>query len=105
MANKPDKFGLKFLMAVDVKTKYLFNGVPYLGKNDFRLDDVSVPTRVVIKLMNRHYLKKAITLLVTSILRHWIFRCALRTKDAVIWNDSSESKESARRFENNRATA
>ena len=28
MANKPDKFGIKFWMPVDVETKYLFNGFP-----------------------------------------------------------------------------
>ena len=52
MANKPDKFGLKFWMAVDVETKYLFNGVPYSGKDESRLDNVSVSTSVVIKLMS-----------------------------------------------------
>ena len=51
MANKPDKFGLKFWMAADVKTKYLFNGFPYLGKDDTRSGDTSVPTDVVMKLM------------------------------------------------------
>ena len=52
MANKPDKFGLKFWMAVDVETKYLFNGVSYSGKDESRLDNVSVPTSVVMKLMS-----------------------------------------------------
>ncbi|KAJ8333915.1 hypothetical protein SKAU_G00412340 [Synaphobranchus kaupii] len=33
MANKPDKFGIKFRMAVDVETKYLLNGFPFLGKD------------------------------------------------------------------------
>ena len=52
MANKPDKFGLKFWMAVDVEKKYLFNGCHYLGKDESRLNDVSVPTSIVIKLMS-----------------------------------------------------
>ena len=39
-------------MAVDVETKYLFNDVPYLGKNESKLDDVSVTTSVVMKLMS-----------------------------------------------------
>ena len=51
MANKPDKFGLKFWMAVDVETKYLFIGVPYLEKDESRLDDVSMPTSVVMNLI------------------------------------------------------
>ena len=32
MANEPDKFGLKFWMAVDVESKYCYNGFTYLGK-------------------------------------------------------------------------
>ena len=51
MANKPDKFGIKFWMAVDVKTKYLFIGFKYVGKDESRSGDVSVPTGVVMKLM------------------------------------------------------
>ena len=51
MANKPDKFGLKFWLAVDVENKYLFNGLPYVGKDETRKADVSVPTDVVLKLM------------------------------------------------------
>ena len=51
MANKVDKFGIKFWMAVDVETKYLFNGFPYVGKDDSRIGDVSVSPDVVTKLM------------------------------------------------------
>lgn len=36
MANKPDKFGIKFWLAADVDTKYLLNGFPFLGKDDTR---------------------------------------------------------------------
>ena len=52
MANKPDKFALKFWMAVDVESKYFYNGFPYLGNNEARSNDVSVPTDVVLKLMD-----------------------------------------------------
>ena len=34
MGNKPDKFDLKFWVAVDVENKYLYNGFPYVGNND-----------------------------------------------------------------------
>ena len=51
MANKPNKFGIKFLMVVDVATKYLFNGFLYLGKDEIMSDDISVPTDVVMKLI------------------------------------------------------
>ena len=55
MVNKPDKFGLKFWLAVDVKNKYLLNGFPYVGKKDTRSSDMSVPTDVVLKLMAPHF--------------------------------------------------
>lgn len=32
MANKPDKFGIKFWLAPDVNPKYVLNDYPYLGK-------------------------------------------------------------------------
>ena len=51
MANKPDKFGLKFWLAVNVENKYLFNGFPYVGKDGTKSSDMSVPTDVVLKFM------------------------------------------------------
>ena len=51
MANKPDKFGLKFYLAVDVENKYLFNGFRDVGQDDTKSSDMSVPADVVLKLM------------------------------------------------------
>ena len=51
MPNKPDKFGIKFLVAVDAETKYLYNSFPYLGKDKSRDTSVSLPVYVVTKLM------------------------------------------------------
>ena len=34
MPHKPDKFGIKFWIAVDVESKYILNVIPYLGKNN-----------------------------------------------------------------------
>ena len=36
MPNKPHKFGIKFWLAVDVESKYIVNGFPYLGKDEAR---------------------------------------------------------------------
>ena len=55
MANKPDNFGLKFWLAVDIENKYLFNGFPYVGKDDTRSSNMSVPTDVILKLMALHF--------------------------------------------------
>ena len=51
IANKPDKFGLKFWMVVDAGSKYVYNGFLYLSKNETRNTSISVPTYVEIKLM------------------------------------------------------
>jgi len=51
MANKPDKFGLKFWLVADVENKYFFDGFSYVGKDDTQSSDVSVPADVVMKLM------------------------------------------------------
>ena len=51
MTNKPDKFGIKFWMVVDVETKYLFNSFLYIGKAESRSGDVSLPIDVVMKLI------------------------------------------------------
>ena len=51
MPNKPDKFGIKFGMAFDVESKYLYNGFSYPGKDWTRSGDASLPTDVVMKLM------------------------------------------------------
>ncbi|XP_015430868.1 PREDICTED: piggyBac transposable element-derived protein 3-like [Dufourea novaeangliae] len=48
--NKPNKFGMKFWLASDVKSKYVVNAFPYLGKDEVRLS-VPVGEFVILKLM------------------------------------------------------
>ena len=50
MANKPDKCGIKFWMLVDNDTKYLCNAFPYLGKDELRSANESLPESVVMRL-------------------------------------------------------
>lgn len=52
MANKPDKFGVKFWLAVDAKSKYLVNGFPYLGKDAHRPSNQPVSEYIVLQLMD-----------------------------------------------------
>lgn len=54
MANKPDKFGIKFWLATDVESKYILNGHPYLGKDEERPADVQLGESVVLKLLQPH---------------------------------------------------
>jgi len=59
MPNKPDKFGIKFWLASDVKSKYVVNGFPYLQhelpyllkKDEMRPISISLGEFVVLKLI------------------------------------------------------
>ena len=51
MPNKPDKFSVKFWLAVDVKSKYMLNAIPYLGKDEARPATQRLSESVVIKLV------------------------------------------------------
>ena len=51
MPAKPDKYGQKYWLAVDVEANYLVNGFPYLGKNDKRGCNERLSDFVVMKLM------------------------------------------------------
>ena len=58
MASKPDKFGIKFWLAADVQNKYVFNGIPYTGRDATRAPDtVSVATdmKLLTPLFNKGY--------------------------------------------------
>ena len=57
MADKPDKFGIKFWFLVDVDSKYVSNGIPYFGKDNLRPANESLPENVIMQLMDP-YLKK-----------------------------------------------
>ena len=72
MENKPNKFGLKFWIAVDVESKYFYNGFPYLGKNEVRRNGVSVPADVVPKLIDPLF-KKGYNVTCDNYLRHCLF--------------------------------
>ncbi|XP_078116363.1 uncharacterized protein LOC144524169 [Sander vitreus] len=48
--NKPDKFGIKFWLAVAVQSKYMLNGAPYLGEEETRSKGQLVGESVVLKL-------------------------------------------------------
>ena len=52
MSKKPDKFGIKFWLLVDLETKYLINGFPYLGKDEER-GNLPVSTAVVLRLVEK----------------------------------------------------
>ncbi|KAJ4442316.1 hypothetical protein ANN_03902 [Periplaneta americana] len=47
---KPDKFGIKFWLAVDTTSKYLVNGFPYIGRDEERPAGVPLAEHVVMRL-------------------------------------------------------
>uniref|UniRef100_A0A3P9KF94 PiggyBac transposable element-derived protein domain-containing protein n=1 Tax=Oryzias latipes TaxID=8090 RepID=A0A3P9KF94_ORYLA len=51
IATKPDKFGIKFWVACDLKSKYVCNIIPYLGKDPSRPMRERLSENVVMKLM------------------------------------------------------
>ncbi|XP_054631006.1 uncharacterized protein LOC129180496 isoform X2 [Dunckerocampus dactyliophorus] len=51
IATKPDKFGIKFWVACDLKSKYVCNVIPYLGKDPSRPTGERLSDNVVMKLM------------------------------------------------------
>lgn len=51
MANKPDKFGIKFWVATDAKIRYVINAFPYLGKDEARPSTEGVGENVVKRLV------------------------------------------------------
>ena len=57
MPNKPDKFGIKFGLLVDICSKYLCNGKLYLGKGPTRNGENDLPTDFCLWLMQT-FLKK-----------------------------------------------
>ncbi|KAL7842461.1 hypothetical protein SRHO_G00241500 [Serrasalmus rhombeus] len=50
-ATKPDKFGIKFWVACDLKSKYICNVLPYLGKDPSRPNGERLSETVVMRLM------------------------------------------------------
>jgi hypothetical protein len=53
MPNKPDKFGIKFWILCEVRSKYCLCIIPYLGKDEGRVDCLG--THVVMKLMTPYF--------------------------------------------------
>lgn len=54
MKDKPDKFGIKFYLAVDLDSKYVLNGFPFTGRDDHQKDQPA-GERVVLRLMEPYF--------------------------------------------------
>ena len=91
MANNPDKFGIKFWMLVDNDTKYLCNAFPYLGKDELRSADESLPESVVMWLMSP-YLNKGRNVTTDNFFTSASFARTLKAKDTSIFGKISHTR-------------
>jgi hypothetical protein len=55
MSKKPDKYGLKLWLCVDVDTHYVFNGFPYLGRQPMEERQTQIGAKVVLELLKPLY--------------------------------------------------
>ena len=58
MPNKPDKFGIKFWLLAESKSKYLCSGKPYLGKDLSRKKENDLPTNVCLSFLKPYFKKE-----------------------------------------------
>ena len=55
MPKKPDKYGLKFWLCVDVDSHYVFNAFPYTGRQPMEKRQSHIGARVVLELLKPLY--------------------------------------------------
>jgi hypothetical protein len=55
MPKKPDKYGLKFWLCVDVDSHYVFNAFPYLGRQPNEQRQTQIGAKVVLELLKPLY--------------------------------------------------
>jgi len=91
MVNKPDKFGIKFWMLVDNDTKYLCNAFPYLGKDELRSANESLPESVVMQLMSP-YLNKGRNVTTDNFFTSVSLARTLKVKDTSIVGTISRTR-------------
>jgi len=91
MANKPDKFGIKFWMLVDNDTKYLCNAFPYLGKDELRSANESLPESAVMRLMSP-YLNKGRNVTIDNFCTSASLARTLKAKDTSIVETISRTR-------------
>ena len=58
MANKPDKFGIKFWLLVDLDSKYVLNGFPYLGANTDKPEKGELQGEFIVKKLVAPYFNR-----------------------------------------------
>jgi hypothetical protein len=91
VANKPDKYGIKFWMLVDNDTKYLCNAFPYLEKDELRSANESLSESVVMRLMSP-YLNKGRNVTTDKFFTSASFARTLKAKDTSIVGTISRTR-------------
>ena len=92
MPNKPDKFGIKFWMAVDAEKKYLYNSFSYLGKDESRDTSVSLPAYVLTKLIQPIF-KRGYNVTCDNFFTSLMMLCVWQNKNVVLLAQSDRIVE------------
>ncbi len=79
IASKPDPFGIKFWILIEVDSKYVCNEFPYLGKEDQRPGHQPLGEFVVLRLMEP-YINKGYNVTCDNFFTSWNLAKALLKK-------------------------
>lgn len=55
LPNKPDKFGIIFYLAVDLRSKFILNGFPFIGNDEPSAFEGSSADKTVLRLMEPYF--------------------------------------------------
>ena len=80
MANKPDKFAIKFWLVFDVEFKYIPKAMPYFGKEDARTATQRLSESLVIKIVEPYLDKERASQLTIFLLRLILLRSSKKKK-------------------------
>ena len=92
MTNKPDKFDIKFWIAVDLESKYILNAIPYLGKDETRPGTQRLSESMVIKLVEL-YLGKERNVTTDNFFTSIHLATELRKKEVIVGTLNKYEKE------------
>ena len=93
MSNKPDKFDIKFWLAVDVQTKCILNPISYLEKNKSRAPYERLSDWVAMNLIEP-FLGKGRNVTTDNIFTSLKLAYDLKQKEPALWEPRMKQEES-----------
>ena len=98
MPNKPDKFVLKFWLLVEVRSKYLCNGKPYLGKYPTRNRENNLSTDVCLWLI-QPFLKKRYNMTMNNYFTSVNLADKIKAEKATLFGTNRKQRKEVRKVE------